>query len=241
MGGFLTMVAVESASVPGDLDQLLAEQLAYYRARAPEYSQTAIPDVLVGELLIARDKAIAAIDEFRPRGEVLELACGPGTWTADLLRHADFVTAVDGAPEMLALAAAKVRDDRVRFLRADLFSWEPDRSYDVVFFGFWLSHVPLERFGQFWTLVGRCLKPDGRVAFVDDAYRTADELIEGEDSSVIQRHLTDGTPFRAIKVPHTPELLESRLRQLGWDVSVRYLAQPFFWAAGTRHEAARTP
>jgi hypothetical protein len=30
----------------------------------------------------------------------------------------------------------------------------PDRRYDVVFFGFWLSHVPLERFDAFWSMVG---------------------------------------------------------------------------------------
>jgi trans-aconitate methyltransferase len=87
-----------------------------------------------------------------------------------LLSHADDVTAVDAAPEMLQIAAAKVRDRRVRFVQADLFSWQPDRRYDVVFFGFWLSHVPLERFEEFWRLIDRCLKPAGWVAFVDDAY-----------------------------------------------------------------------
>jgi hypothetical protein len=51
--------------------------------------------------------------------------------------------------------------------------------------GFWLSHVPLERFGAFWSLVDECLAPGGRVFFVDDAHRTPDELIEGAASSTI--------------------------------------------------------
>lgn len=59
----------------------------------------------------------------------------------------------------------------MRFIQADLFAWEPDRRYDVVFFGFWLSHVPPARFGSFWALVADCLKPQGRVFFADDAYR----------------------------------------------------------------------
>ena len=42
--------------------------------------------------------------------------------------------------------------------------------------------MPLERFGSFWTLVANCLKPGGRVFFVDDAFRTPDELVEGESS-----------------------------------------------------------
>jgi demethylmenaquinone methyltransferase/2-methoxy-6-polyprenyl-1,4-benzoquinol methylase len=216
---------------------LLAEQLAYYRARAPEYSKTAIPEFPVGDLATARDAVVATLDAFAPRGEVLELACGPATWTRELLRHATMVTAVDGAPEMLALAARRVGDARVRWVQADIFAWEPDQRYDVVFFGFWLSHVPMERFDAFWALVGRCLKPGGRVAFVDDAYRTADELVNGDASAIIRRRLTHGRAFQAVKVPHSPDRLEHRLRELGWAIDVRYVARPFFWGAGAARPA----
>jgi ubiquinone/menaquinone biosynthesis C-methylase UbiE len=227
-------VDVGSSGSLNNFDALLAEQVAYYRARAPEYSETAIPELPTGDLARARDAVIAALDDLGPSGQVLELACGPGTWTSQLLSHANTVTAVDAAPEMLQIAPAKVRDNRVDFVQADLFSWQPDRRYDVVFFGFWLSHVPLERFEEFWRLIDRCLKQDGRVAFVDDAYRTPDELIEGEHSAIIRRHLTDGTPFRAVKVPHTPGDLEERIRRLGWDFTVRPLGEPFFWGTGSR-------
>ena len=226
---------MESGGSSNDLDDLLAEQMAYYRALAPEYTRTGIPELPADALARARDAVIAALNDFRPSGTVLELACGPGTWTRQLLRHADSVTAVDAAPEMLRLAAAKVSHRRARFVQADLFAWEPDRRYDVVFFGFWLSHVPLERFDEFWRLIDLCLKQDtGRVAFVDDAYRTQDELVNGERSSIIRRRLNDGSAFRAVKVPHTPDGLEARLRRLGWNVAVRHLGGPFFWGAGDR-------
>ena len=140
---------------------------------------------------------------------------------------------MDAAPEMLARARARVGDDRARFIRADLFSWEPDRRYDVVFFGFWLSHVPLERFDAFWSFVGRCLEPTGRVLFVDDAFRTPDELIEGEGSSTIRRRLNDGTAYRVVKVPHRAADLEARLRGLGWNIRVTPTSGPFYWGAGT--------
>src|SRR5438552_6925656 len=143
----------------------------------------------------------AALDAYRPAGHVLELACGPGAWTELLLRHGTSVTAVDAAPEMLARAKARVGEDRVRFIQADLFTWTPDRRYDFVFFGFWLSHVPLERFESFWSLVADCLEPPGRVFFVDDNARTPDELFEGESSTTIRRRLKDGTAYRAVKVP----------------------------------------
>jgi demethylmenaquinone methyltransferase/2-methoxy-6-polyprenyl-1,4-benzoquinol methylase len=218
-----------------DLERLLDEQLAYYRARAPEYVETAFPDLGAETLEVARREFVQALDEFAPAGDVLELACGPGTWTPQLLAHAGSLTAIDGSPEMLRLAASKVPPQRVRFIEADLFRWRPDRRYDVVFFGFWLSHVPLERFERFWSLVDDCLKPDGRVLFVDDAFRTPDELIEGEPSSVIRRRLIDGTAYRAVKVPHAPEELERRLTELGWHIRVQRSASgPFFWGAGSR-------
>jgi hypothetical protein len=53
---------------------------------------------------------------------------------------------------------------------------------------------------------------------------------------VIRRRLTDGRPFGAVKVPHTPEELERRLDELGWQIRVtRGSCEPFFFGgAGTR-------
>jgi len=212
---------------PDDIDPLLAEQIAYYRAIAPEYEDHAILGAGVDELH-------AALEAFHPTGDVLELACGPGAWTELLLRHATSLTAVDAAPEMLARAKARVGQERVRFIHADLFAWSPDRRYDVVFFGFWLSHVPLDRFEAFWSLVADCLEPRGRVFFVDDAYRTPDELIEGAASSTIRRRLNDGTAFRAVKVPHHPAELAERLARVGWNVTVTATSGPAYWGAGKR-------
>ena len=210
------------------IDRLLAEQLAYYRAVAAEY------EVDAGA---ARDLA-AALDAFRPTGHVLELACGPGAWTELLLGHGASVTAVDAAPEMLARAKARIGEDRVRFVQADLFTWRPDRRYDVVFFGFWLSHVPLDRFAAFWSLVADCLEPAGRVFFVDDNCRTPEELVEGPSSSTIRRRIKDGTAYRAVKVAHRPADLEARLRRLSWRIKVTQTSGPFFWGAGGRAQAS---
>ena len=214
---------------PGSVqDQLLAEQRAYYSSLAPDYLDQGLDLPGGGEL-------IDALDAFRPAGSVLELACGPGTWTPQLLRHAAEVTAVDASPEMLAIAAGRVPGGAlVRFVEADLFAWAPDRRYDVVFMGFWLSHVPAERFGPFWEVVAAALAPRGRVFFADDSYRTPEELIEGPASSTIQRRTPDGTAYRIVKVSHEPADLERQLRELGWDITVTPTAGPFFWGAGNR-------
>ena len=204
------------------MDPLLDEQVAYYRAIAPEYHDHALQQVDGTELQ-------AAIAAAALTGDVLELACGPGGWTRILARSATTLTAVDASPEMLALAAEQAPD--ARFITANLFEWEPDRRYDAVFFGFFLSHVPEARFDAFGALVARALRPGGRVLFADDGYITPDERVYG-DGERIRRRLHDGSAFDIVKVPHEPAALEARLRALGWDVRV-YAAAPFYWGEGT--------
>ncbi|SDK48736.1 demethylmenaquinone methyltransferase / 2-methoxy-6-polyprenyl-1,4-benzoquinol methylase [Actinopolyspora mzabensis] len=210
---------------------LLAEQIDYYRAAAPEYFQGALD-------FPGLDEFERALAEFAPSGDVLELACGPGTWTPELARHASTLTAVDSSPEMLRVARERTPDQHVRFELGDLFDWRAERRYDVVFFGFWISHVPLDRFADFWALVAGCLAPGGRVLFIDDAHRTPDELIEGEGSSTIRRRLSDGTQHRAVKVPHEPAELQDRLTGLGWDIEVRPTSGPFYWGHGQPVQSA---
>ncbi len=141
-----------------ELQDRLDEQLTYYRARAPEYDAWALRE---GPFDRGRDNAkwfaeIAkledALERFNPTGKVLELAGGTGQWTERLVRHADELTVVDASEEVLEFNRQRVGDG-VRHIQADLFSWKPDRRYDVVFFSFWLSHVPPELFQRFWDLV----------------------------------------------------------------------------------------
>jgi SAM-dependent methyltransferase len=224
------------------IESLLAEQRAYYRAISGEYEQNAIPGWNGGGL---QD----ALEAFAPRGEVLELACGPGSRTVHLARHAEQLTALDAAPEMLALARRRVleqpavadlaSEQRVRFVQADVFSWQPDRLYDVVAFAFWLSHVPPQRFDEFWALLQRCLKPHGRVFFVDDAHRTAEELAGEQSGFTVRRGAPGGTRYRIVKSAWTPAQLQARLAALGWAITVASVEGPFFCGQGTRATRSR--
>jgi ubiquinone/menaquinone biosynthesis C-methylase UbiE len=160
---------------------------------------------------------------------VLELACGTGLWTVELARYAAGITAVDASPEVLELNRARLRETRpetpVSHVRADLFDWRPDRAYDVVFFGFWLSHVPPRRFAAFWEFVRSAVRPGGRVFFVDSlaSETPAEKGRRGhtpEDHTTL-RQLNDGREVRIVKVFYEPEVLETRLADMGWRFSVR--------------------
>jgi SAM-dependent methyltransferase len=197
----------------------LCDQQLYYRRRAVEYDATSY-GVTTGE----RDDVAAVVDELAPTGDVLELACGTGVWTEQLARRTATLTAVDGAPEMLAVARARLGDHDVAFVEADIFSWRPPRRYDVVFFAFWLSHVPPDLFDEFWGLVAAALRPGGRALFVDEPAER--EALEGNLATtsvgpLATRTLRDGTQHRVVKVFWDAAALERRLGDLGWHATVR--------------------
>ena len=206
-------------------DGVVREQIDYYDRRANEYDATSAPE---GDALARQGLRLErALRDFCPEGRVLEMACGTGTWTQRLIRYADGMTALDSSAEMIRLARTKIGDAEVRFITADVFSWRPDQTYDVVFFANWLSHVPETRFETFWSLVSRCLNAGGRVFFVDesrDAWRKEEFL---EDNLVLRR-LGDGSAHRVIKIFWDPSDLQARLRAMKWDSRVESTGD-FIW------------
>lgn len=105
---------------------------------------------------------------FQPRGDVLELACGPGVCTGALAAYASRLNAVDVSPEMLHIASARAPQAHIHFIESDIFSWAVRARLRRRVFSAWLSNVPPQRFEPFWELVGRCLKRDDRVFFLDE-------------------------------------------------------------------------
>lgn len=235
------------APEPND-PSLLHEQLAYYRARAAEYDQWWLRQgrydrgaALNAQWFGEAAQVSAELEAFRPAGRILELACGTGKWSEQLLPYASELTLVDGSSEMLAIATARLGAAPVRTLVADLFTWEPAEQADVVFFGFWLSHVPPDRFDGFWALVDRCLAPGGRVFFVDSRYTPAstavDHILPEPHAGIVQRRLNDGREFQVVKIFYDPADLAGRLFRLGWQIDVRQTERYFLYGSGCRRGA----
>ena len=216
------------------LTELIDAQREFYDLRAPDFGDATVPDRR-GDGLLAAAAIHDLIDELAPTGDVLELACGTGGFTRHLLLHARTVTAVDASPRMLERNRREVADDRVTYVEADLFEWQPARRYDVVFFGFWLSHVPMSRFDDFWDRVRSALRDGGRVGFVDEDDRGAvnDDLRVVDDVPVARRTLRDGRQFDVVKLFWDPAELDARLRSIGWDVAVRRVGDTFLYGSGT--------
>jgi demethylmenaquinone methyltransferase/2-methoxy-6-polyprenyl-1,4-benzoquinol methylase len=225
------------------LDGLLDEQILYYRRRADEYDNWFHRKGRYDRGEAQRRSWFEEVEEVRrkldaakPRGRVLELACGTGLWTERLAPHADSVTALDTSPEVIVRNSARVASDRVRYLQVDLFSWQPDQAYDFVFFGFWLSHVPEARFEAFWRLVQRACAPGATIFFVDNRREPTSNAVDqrpgSPDDETVRRRLEDGSEFTIIKRFFEPVALEHRLRVLGFDFRVQETANYFVHGLG---------
>jgi ubiquinone/menaquinone biosynthesis C-methylase UbiE len=197
------------------VEETLSHQVDYYRRRAPEYDQTSLGDTEASRRLFAE-----IVDRLNPTGDMLEIACGTGLWTRHLTGRAQSLTALDSSPEMIDLARSRCGDRSPTFIVADVFNWKPDRHYDSVFFGFWLSHVPPQRFAGFWKLAEHCLAPRGRVLFVDEGAPRAVNDPTAADSPVVKRQLRDGTIHEIVKIFYEPEELRRMLSDLGWTAEI---------------------
>jgi SAM-dependent methyltransferase len=226
---------------------VLREQLDYYRQRAAEYDQWWLRQgrydrgpVLNAQWFAEASKVRSALVAFRPQGRILELACGTGLWTEQLLPFADELTAIDGSREMLAINAGRLGSSLVRYIEADLFDWRPaaEERFDTIFFGFWLSHVPPEKFAEFWNLVDSCLAPGGRIFFVDSRYQetstAVDHILPERSATVLQRRLNDGREYQVFKIFYDRNELTQYLAYLGWSCEIEETSNYFIYGSGCR-------
>lgn len=224
---------------------VVQEQVAYYSARAEEYEDWfyRLRNYDHGEALNAQwfqEVAVVrqALTQLGPVDEALELACGTGIWTAELARIGKEVTAIDASAEMIAINRRKLPDANVTYVQQDLFAWEPERTYDLVLFAFWLSHVLPEQLQPFLQKVRRAVKPEGKV-FMVDSRRNDTVGAKGRSLQRIGEHfqireLNDGREFKVIKVYYRPGELKRHFARAGFEVTANFTDNFFIYAKGKR-------
>jgi 2-polyprenyl-3-methyl-5-hydroxy-6-metoxy-1,4-benzoquinol methylase len=207
-------------------NNILQEQIQYYRDRAIEYDQWFFRQGRYDRGKTHRQQWLAEIAEVeaalfaaKPSGDILELACGTGLWTRHLAALATNLTAIDAAPEAIAINQQRVGSTAVNYIVTDLFTWKPEQQFDFVFFSFWLSHVPKDQFVLFWQKVQKSLKPTGRVFFIDGLLNQAST---GQNHAPLnqqghtERKLNDGRTYNIVKVFYKQQQLQESLQRLGW-------------------------
>ena len=218
------------------MSERLEEQKRYYAIRAPEYDdwwyrrgRYALDPAGEAGWWVDAAEVELRLEAFAPAGKVLELAAGTGIWTRKLVPLATRVVAVDANAETLAL-----NTEEADLVQADVFEWEPEELFDVCFFSFWLSHVPLARFDEFWLRVRSALRPGGRVFLVDSAAGDAAHTGTDQAGEEETRTVSDGRAFRIVKRRWEAAELAERVRPLGFDLDLRTTAHGHFLYGGSR-------
>jgi SAM-dependent methyltransferase len=199
--------------------------VAYYEARAPEYddwylrrgryARGPVHDTAWNAEL---DAAGRWLDGLPLGGQIVELAAGTGWWSP-LLAAKGELSLYDVAGGALDRARERLVAHRLRAHIHVRDAWaEPDRQVDVLFTGFWLSHVPRTRLRAFLELAARWLRPGGTFAFIDSLpdpqSGAADHPPPADDRAL--RRLADGREFEIVKVYYRPAELEAGLLTAGF-------------------------
>lgn len=142
---------------------------AFFAGAAAEW------DAMRASMFGARADLSAALALLDPDMIVGDLGCGTGSLAASIAPHVAHVHAVDGSPEMLAAARARLADvDNVTLTEGALESLPmPDASLDAAVMLLVLHHVaqPVKALME----ARRVLRPNGRLLIADMRAHARDE------------------------------------------------------------------
>ena len=226
-------------------DNILQQQIEYYRARANEYDQWFYRigrydrgiennQRWFNEVAVIKNTLhqIGVVDD------ILELACGTGIWTQELLSIGKKITAIDASEEVIAINRSKLFSLSVEYHLIDLFAWQPDTEYDLVFFAFWLSHVPPKLLDSFLTKVYQSVRVGGQVFIIDSSFETTstanNHILEDDGNIYKTRKLNNGQEFQIFKIFYQPDELKDKLKKAGFQAEVKVTDNYFIYAQGKK-------
>lgn len=124
--------------------------LQFYRGNAEAYA---------GRTFTSRQaRLMAFLAQLPPGARILELGCGAGGDTAEMLARGFDVRATDGSPEMAVVASERLGRTVETLLFHELDAVE---TYDAVWANACLLHVPRAELADVIARIWRALKPAG--------------------------------------------------------------------------------
>jgi len=226
-------------------DDIIQQQITYYSARAEEYDEwfyrtgrydrgEEINQRWFKEAIVVR----TALYQIGAVENILELACGTGIWTQELLNIGKQITALDASQEVIEINRRKLGATNIEYRQVDLFSWQPDAEYDLVFFSFWLSHVPPTLVDSFLAKVYKSVRVGGQVFIIDSRFEPTstakNHILENDGDIYITRKLNNEQEFKIVKIFYQPEELRDKLTQVGFHAEVKVTDNYFIYANGIK-------
>ncbi len=209
----------------------MSQQAEYYAERAAEYDAVyARPE---------RQDDLAALDELLPPlvagHRVLEIAAGTGYWTQVMSGSAAAITATDLNDQTLQVARSRAYGPApVSFLIADAYAPAAvPGDFDLVFCGFWWSHILRADIGRFTRGLRGRLAPGTAMILLDNRYvpgssQPISRTGPGGDTYQ-RRRLSDGRSYEVVKNFPTCAQLRSDLAAAASDL--RWTELEYYWLA----------
>jgi SAM-dependent methyltransferase len=203
----------------------------YYQQRAPEYDEVYAKPERQADLAELKGLLPPVVAGRR----VLEIAAGTGYWTQVIAAAAAAVTATDLNPEPLAVAAGRDYGlARPRLVTVDAYRLDAvPGEFDLVFCGFWWSHVARADTGRFLAGVAARAEPGARLVLADNRYVPGSNhpiTRTGPDGDTFQlRRLRDGREYEVLK--NFPGRGQLTADLAPWAADLRYTELEYYWLA----------
>ena len=126
------------------------DTLQFYRRNAGAYAQR--------EITSRHVRMTRFLAQLAPGAAILELGCGAGGDSAEMLARGFDVRATDGSPELADIASKRLGRPVQTLLFGDL---DEVGAYDAVWANACLLHVPRDQLADILALIWRALRPAG--------------------------------------------------------------------------------
>ncbi len=212
---------------------LIDSQIAYYDARAQEYESSV--NYRSGNFADVDEdsRALGWMQKFVRAmpfvSSTLELGCGTGIWTRELMRTSSQLTALDSSSQMLALNR-RACGDAVRYECGSIFEWETSQRFDRIAAAFLLSHVPDDHLTAFVDKIHHWNTDVGEVLLIDEA----EPLEDVSENSETIRELADGQRFAIVKICRSADQICESFARADYRSNLKLIAGRFVAIVLTR-------